>query len=78
MNAEISANFDKIHTTELGIERIRKNLGLADTDIVAWCKEKIKNSNNIVRRGKNWYIHIDNAIITLNASSFTVITAHKV
>ena len=30
------------------------------------------------RKGKNWYITIDNCIITVNAYSYTVITAHKV
>ncbi|WP_445079859.1 DUF3781 domain-containing protein [Enterococcus faecium] len=41
--------------------------------------EKISLSNaEITRKGKNWYITIDNCIITVNAYSYTVITAHKV
>ena len=32
-------NIDKVHTTEMGIDRIRRNLGLSDIDFVAWCKE---------------------------------------
>ena len=28
---------DKLHTTELGAERIRKNLGLNDEDAFEWC-----------------------------------------
>jgi len=33
-------NLDKIHTTELGLERIKRNLGLTDVDVVVWCKDK--------------------------------------
>jgi len=78
MDCNLLTNLDKIHTTELGIIRIRKNLNLADIDVVTWCKDKVINSNNIVRRGKNWYVHTGQAIITVNASSFTIITAHKI
>ena len=47
--------------------------------LIEWCKEKISLSNaKIIRKGKNWYITIDNCIITVNAYSYTVITAHKV
>jgi len=77
MNADLSANLDKIHTTELGAERIRKNLGLTDENIVAWCRDRIKDTNNIVKRGKNWYVHTGDIILTVHASSFTIITAHK-
>ncbi|MCL2838930.1 MAG: DUF3781 domain-containing protein [Oscillospiraceae bacterium] len=78
MSADLLSNLDKIHTTELGVKRIKKNLELADnTDVVAWCKREIENANDIIRRGKNWYVHTDNAIITVNAYSFTIITAHK-
>ena len=31
----------------------------------------------IERKGKNWYITVDGCIITVNAYSYTVITAHK-
>lgn len=78
MYMDLLNNLDKIHTTQLGIERIRRNLDLDDVDVVVWCKDKIKNESNIVRRGKNWYVYTDNAIITVNASSFTIITAHKI
>ena len=34
-------NLNKVHTTKLGVERIRKNLGLVDVDdVVAWHKIK--------------------------------------
>ena len=70
-------NIEKIHTTELGELRIRKNLKLETRDIVNWCKNKVKESKNIFKRGKNWYITIENCIITINANSYTIITAHK-
>jgi len=77
MNNDLTANLEKIHTTELGIERIRKNIGLDAVDIVPWCKQKIEDANEIIRKGKNWYVHADNCVITINAHSFTIITAHK-
>lgn len=74
---DLLLNLDKIHTTDLGVVRIRKNLYLSTDDVVNWCKEKLQNPNsNINRRGKNWYIEIDNCIITVNAYSYTIITAH--
>ncbi|HRF36049.1 MAG TPA: DUF3781 domain-containing protein, partial [Clostridia bacterium] len=30
------------------------------------------------RQGKNWYATIDNVKITINAHSYTIITAHKI
>jgi len=67
----------KIHTTELGKVRIKKNLELETDDVVKWCKNKVKNADNIIRKGKNWYVYKDDVIITINANSYTIITAHK-
>ena len=80
MNAasELLDNLDKLHTTELGIVRIKRNLSLDTNDVVEWCKDKINSDNAaITRKGKNWYINIDACIITVNAYSYTIITAHK-
>lgn len=75
---ELLLNLDKIHTTELGVNRIRKNLSLDVEDVTEWCREKIKRSDaSISRKGKNWYIEADGCIITVNAYSYTIITAHK-
>ena len=42
MNKEILlSNIDKIHTTEMGIDRIKKNLKLDINDVVEYCKNKI-------------------------------------
>lgn len=70
-------NLDKIHTTEMGIDRIKRNLNL-DEDVVLWCREKIKLSNSIIKKGKNWYVTVDNIIITINSYSYTIITAHRI
>lgn len=71
-------HIDKIHTTEMGIVRIKRNLSLNTDDVVDWCRAKIKLPNAVItRNGKNWYVNIDNCIITVNAYSYTIITAHK-
>lgn len=68
----------QLHTTDLGVERIRKNLRLGTNDVVSWCREKIKAANaSITRKGKNWYITVDDCEITVNAYSYTIITAHR-
>lgn len=75
---ELLRYLDKVHTTELGVERIKRNLSLDTDDVVEWCKNKIKASNAVITRsGKNWYVNVDHCIITVNAYSYTIITAHK-
>jgi hypothetical protein len=69
---------DKIHTTELGKERIKKNLCLDTDDVVNWCIQRIEDTNSvIIREGKNWYVAVNNCVITINAHSYTIITAHN-
>ena len=77
MESELLTNLDKFHTTTLGIERIKKNLNLNTSNVVAWCKEKTQKANSIIRKGKNWYVYVDGIVLTINANSFTIITAHK-
>lgn len=78
MNKEILlSNIDKVHTTEMGIDRIKKNLKLDTDDVVLYCKNKVLDKNcNIYKQGKNWYCEIDNIKITINSYSYTIITAH--
>ena len=38
---DLLENINKLHTTELGIIRIRKNLDLDTNDVVRWCKNKL-------------------------------------
>lgn len=76
MNNDLLNNIDKIHTTELGIDRIKKNLKI-DEDVVIFTKKVILNKNcNIYKQGKNWYCELDNIRITINSYSYTIITAH--
>ena len=70
-------NINKVHTTEMGVNRIKKNLKLDTNDVVEYCKNKVLDKNcNIYKQGKNWYCEIDNIIITINSYSYTIITAH--
>ena len=77
--SELIRNLVKLHTTELGVERIKRNLSLDGDDVVLVCMEMILNPNSLItRKGKNWYININDYEITINAHSYTIITAHKV
>lgn len=72
------SNLNQLHTTDMGAERIKKNLHLELDDVMDWSKEKIKAPNaSITRKGKNYYIHVDDIEITVNAHSYTIITAHR-
>lgn len=77
MANELFANLDKVHTTELGAERIRRNLGLDTGDVVQWCRQQIESPETITRTGKNWYVRGNGFVITVNAQSFTIITARS-
>jgi hypothetical protein len=80
MKNDLIENIEKLHTTPMGVDRIRRNLSLGDDveDVVEWCRQKILDTNaDITRQGKNWYVKIDGCVITVNAYSFTIITAHK-
>lgn len=70
-------NIDKIHTTQMGIDRIKKNLKLNTDDVVEYCKDLIMNRNcHIYQQGKNWYCEIDNVRLAVNSYTYTIITAH--
>lgn len=71
------SNIEKVHTTKLGIDRIKKNLNLNTDDVVKYCKDIVLNKDcNIYKEGKNWYCKLGNKIITINSYSYTIITAH--
>lgn len=74
---ELLLNINKIHTTKLGVERIKRNLNI-NTDVVEYIKNIIQDSNcTIYKKGKNYYCTINNIIITINSYNFCIITAHK-
>ena len=79
MDKEIlTKNINKIHTTTLGVARIRKNLDLKDDDVVPYIKEILLNENTFIyKKGKNYYCTNNNIIITINSYSFTIITVNK-
>ena len=75
---ELLSKLAELHTTELGAIRIKRNLSLDCTDTVEWCRKQISSPEAVIeRKGKNWYITVNGYIITVNAYSYTIITAHK-
>lgn len=71
-------NIDKIHTTDMGIDRIKRNIKI-DSDVVKYCRNIILDKNcTIYKQGKNWYCKNNNIKITINSYSYTIITAHIV
>lgn len=78
MNSLIE-NIDKLHTTEMGEERIKRNLQIENDNVVQWCRMRILDRAALIERvGKNWYAVVGDCKITVNANSYTIITAHKV
>ena len=72
-------NIDKLHTTGMGEERIKGNLQIETADAVQWCKVRILDKDTKIERiGKNWYAVANDCKITVNAHSYTIITAHKI
>lgn len=75
---DLILNVDKLHTTKLGIERINRNVKLQSLEVISWCQNAVENADYIMRKGKNWYVYKDGIAITVNAHSYTIITAHKI
>lgn len=76
---DLIEHIDKLHTTDMGIERIKRNLQIETDDVVQWSREQILHKDaTIERAGKNWYITVNNCRITVNAHSYTIITAHRI
>lgn len=70
-------NIERLHTTEMGADRIRRNLASDCDNVMELCKTVILNKEaSIKRMGKNWYVTLENITLTVNAGSYTVITAH--
>lgn len=74
---ELLKNIDRIKTTINGAIRVRNNLGLNSVNVVEWCKNLITNKNaKVIKEGKNYYVQANGYEITINSTSFTIITAH--
>lgn len=78
MNSDLLQNIDKVHTTEIGVERIKRNLNLTTDNVTEWCKDAIITADLLIGQGKNWYAYNDGVVITVNVKSFTIITAHRI
>ena len=79
ISATVFEDLSRLHTTERGADRIRKNLRLSNVDAVEYCKNAIADKNcRIYKRGKNYYCENNGEIFTVNSYSFTIITAHKI
>ena len=75
---DLIKNIDKLHTTEMGEGRIKRNLKLETDEVVLWCKDAVKSADIIIGQGKNWYVYRAGTAITINSHSYTIITAHKI
>lgn len=75
---ELLQNINKLHTTPMGELRIRRNIGLNNENVVLWCINALIKADLYIQSGKNWYAYKDGIAITVNAKSYTVITAHKI
>ncbi len=73
------SNIDKIHTTELGIERIKRNLKLNNDNVIEYLKNKLLDNNLVVyKEGKNYYCEIENIRMTINSYNYCIITVHLI
>ncbi len=79
MKEKLILNINKIHTTEMGLKRIKNNLYLNIIDPVKFCKNMILNTKTtIYKKGRNYYCEASNIKITINSYSYTIITAHLI
>lgn len=70
-------NLSKLSVTELGKERIKRNMGLDTDRVVDWCRKIIDNEETaIAKKGKNYYVSAKGCTLTINAGNFGIITAH--
>lgn len=76
--SDLLNNLENIHITPIGEDRIKNNLSLHNDNIILWCKNAIINADLIMQLGKNFYVYFGGLAITINAQSFTIITAHKI
>lgn len=72
-------NLDKLHTTPMGEIRIKRNLSLLDEiDVIEYAKSLILNKNAYtIKKGKNYYVSINDIVLTINSYSYTIITAKR-
>ncbi len=70
-------NLPKLRVTAAGRERVKRNMYLKTDMIVDWCRRKLNREETVVtKKGKNYYAVAAGCTITINANSYTIITAH--
>lgn len=78
MGNTLRANIHKLRIFDTGKKRINKNLNMEIENVVEWCSKEIANPHNVItKKGKNLYVYCEDYTITINASTYTIITAHK-
>lgn len=80
---EIPFPINKLHTTQRGFERIKRNLHLPfqmkDEAILSYCKAMLTNQNcQIQCKGKNLYCQFNSTLWVIHATCYTIITAHLI
>lgn len=76
-------NLEKLHTTDMGLIRIKKNLFLNESltikEVIDYCINIITNNRTLIyKEGKNFYCILNNIKITINSYNYGIITAHIV
>ena len=78
MKEYLLTNLDKLHTTDFEEVRLQKNLLLREENPVLWAKGFIQRSETkISHKGKNFYVSDNHIVLTINASSYVMITGHR-
>ena len=74
------AALPRLHTTPLGLTRLRRNLCLSeDTDPVAFCRDLLSREDcTVLHLGKNLYCRAENVLLTIHARSYTLITGRRI
>ncbi|MCL1831118.1 MAG: GNAT family N-acetyltransferase [Oscillospiraceae bacterium] len=78
MNQESQGELYPLHCTELGLQRINRNLLIPEKDVIEWCSHAIEQADMIMELGKNRYVYKEGIVITINRHSNTIITAKKI
>lgn len=75
---ELLNNLDQLHHAVTSSVTNDKFLFMRTAPSSVVCRTKISSDNAVItRKGKNWYAAVEDCIITVNAYSYTLITAHK-
>ena len=75
----LETNIDKVWISDEVKERVSKNLGIDYVDELEYCKKKIIDPNSEISKfGLNYYCRNGNIVITINASTYRIVTAHIV